>query len=72
MRFAAQRFRSPNQSIGRFQAADGAEGDYRYRYQADGLPQSRAAMPDVSARSMAKTEEPDFNIFNPNEPEFRA
>ncbi len=72
MRFAGQRFRSQNGSIGRFTAEDGAEGDYRYRYQPAGLAQSRNSMPEVNVRSMAKTEEPEFNIGNFSEPEFRA
>lgn len=72
MRFAGQRFRAENGSQGRFQAEDGAEGDFRYRYQAPGLPQSRASMSDVNARSMSKTEEPEFNIGNFAEPEFKA
>jgi hypothetical protein len=72
MRFAGQRFRAENGSQGRFQAEDGSIGDFRYRYQAAGLPQSRNSMPEPNARSMAKTEEPDFNIGSFAEPEFRA
>ena len=72
MRFAGQRFRAQNGSIGRFQTEDAAEGDYRYRYQPAGLPQSRNSMPEVNVRSMAKTEEPEFNIGNFSEPEFKA
>ena len=60
MRFAGQRFRAPNESIGRFEAEDGSQGRFAYRYQAAGLPQSRNAMPEINVRSMAKTEQPDF------------
>ena len=72
MRFAGQRFRAPSGSTGRFTAEDGSEGKYRYRYQPAGLPQSRNSMPEVNARSMAKTEQPEFNIGNFSEPEFKA
>jgi len=72
MRFAGQRFRSPNQSIGRFTAEDGAEGDYRYRYQPSGLPQSRNAMSEMNVRSMAKIEQPGFRMQDLSEPEFKA
>ena len=72
MRFAGQRFRAENGSIGRFTAEDGAEGDYRYRYQPAGLPQSRNSMPEANVRSMAKTEQPEFNIGDFSEPEFKA
>ena len=72
MRFAGQRFRAQNGSTGRFTTEDGAEGDYRYRYQAPGLPQARNSMPEINVRSMAKTEEPEFNIGNFSEPEFKA
>ena len=51
MRFAGQRFRTPNESIGRFTAEDGSQGRVAYRYQPAGLPQSRNAMPEVNARS---------------------
>ena len=64
MRFAGQRFRSQNESIGRFTAEDGSQGRFNYRYQPSGLPQSRAAMPEINARSMAKTEQPDFQGYN--------
>ena len=60
MRFAGQRFRSQDGSIGRFTAEDGSQGRFNYRYQPAGLPQSRSAMPEVNVRSMAKTEEPEF------------
>ena len=64
MRFAGQRFRSQDGSTGRFQADDGSQGRVAYRYQPAGLPQSRNAMPEVNARSFAKTEEPDFQGYN--------
>ena len=64
MRFAGQRFRAENGSQGRFQAEDGSIGDFKYRYQAAGLPQSRSSMPEVNVRSMAKTEQPDFQGYN--------
>jgi len=72
MRFAGQRFRSQDGSIGRFQAEDGSIGDFKYRYQPQGLPQSRAAMPEFTANRIAKTEQPNFNIGDFSEPEFRA
>ena len=72
MRMAGQRFRAPGGSQGRFTADDGSVGDFRYRYQASGLPQSRAAMPEFNASSIAKTQEPEFNIGSFEEPEFRA
>ena len=72
MRFAGQRFRAESGSVGRFQGEDGSIGDFNYRYQAPGLPQSRASMPEVNVRSMAKTQQPDFNIGSFAEPEFRA
>ena len=72
MRYAGQRFRSSNQSQGRFTAEDGAVGDFKYRYQPAGLPQSRNSMPEVNARSMAKTEEPEFSVGDFSEPEFKA
>ena len=72
MRFAGQRFRGESGSIGRFQTPSGAEGDYKYRYQPQGLPQSRAAMPNFTAESFTKTAEPEYNIGNFSEPEFRA
>ena len=64
MRFAGQRFRSQNGSVGRFTAEDGSQGRFNYRYQPAGLPQSRNAMPEVNARSMAKTEQPDFKGYD--------
>ena len=71
MRFAGQRFRNPSGSVGRFQAEDGSIGDFKYRYQAQGLPQSRAAMPELNIRSMSKVEEPDFVIGSFAEPDFQ-
>ena len=72
MRFAGQRFRAPSQSQGRFSTPSGSVGKFNYRYQPQGLPQSRAAMPEVNAGSFTKTQEPDFNIGDFSEPEFRA
>ena len=72
MRFAGQRFRAEDGRIGKFKANDYAERDYRYRYQAAGLPQSRAAMPEVNVRSMAKTEQSPYVEPRYEEPEFRA
>jgi len=64
MRFAGQRFRSQDGSVGRFTAEDGSQGRFNYRYQPAGLPQSRNAMPEVNARSMAKTEQPNFQGYD--------
>ena len=64
MRFAGQRFRSQNESIGRFTAEDGSQGRFAYRYQAAGLPQSRNAMPEINAASMAKTGQADFQGYD--------
>ncbi len=72
MWIAGQRFRAQNGNTGRFTAEDGAEGDYRYRYQAPGMAQSRNSMPEANVRSMAKIEEPAFNIGNFAEPEFKV
>ena len=72
MRFAGQRFRAENGRIGKFRAQDYAFGDMRYRYQAAGLPQSRAAMPEVNASSMVKSEQPAYVEPRHEEPEFRA
>jgi|13_taG_2_1085334.scaffolds.fasta_scaffold97664_1 hypothetical protein len=72
MRFAGQRFRGQSGSQGRFSTPDGSVGKFNYRYQPEGLPQSRAQMPEFNARSIAKTEQPNFNIGDFSEPEFRA
>ena len=64
MRFAGQRFRAPNESIGRFTADDGSNRRFNYRYQPAGLPQSRNAMSEVNAGSFTKTQEPDFQGHN--------
>ena len=64
MRFAGQRFRAQNGSTGRFTPEDGSQGRFNYRYQPSGLPQSRNAMPEVNVRSMAKTEQPNFQGYN--------
>jgi hypothetical protein len=72
MRFAGQRFRAPSGKEGRFSTPSGSVGKFNYRYQPQGLPQSRAAMPDFTADSIAKTAEPNFNIGDFSEPEFRA
>ena len=64
MRFAGQRFRTQDESIGRFEAEDGSQGRFAYRYQAAGLPQSRNAMPEINVRSMAKTEQPAFQGYD--------
>ena len=72
MRFAGQRFREQSGSQGRFSTPSGSVGKFNYRYQPQGLPQSRAAMPEFNAGSITKTEQPNFNIGNFSEPEFRA
>ena len=72
MRFAGQRFRAPSGRQGRFSTPDGSIGKFNYRYQPEGLPPSRAAMPEFNARSITKTEQPNFNIGDFSEPEFRA
>ncbi len=72
MRFAGQRFRSPKQRMGRFTADDGAFPDMAYRYQAQGLPGSRAAMPEWNVASFVKTGEPEFRITEFAEPTFEA
>ena len=71
MRFAGQRFRAQSGSQSRFTTPSGSQGKFNYRYQPEGLPQSRAAMPNFTADSIAKTGEPNFNIGEFNEPEFR-
>ena len=70
MRFAGQRFRSENGSIGRMQAEDGSIGDFRYAYQPAGLPQSRNAVPEFSVNRIAKVGEPEYSIGTFGEPEF--
>jgi len=72
MRFAGQRFRGQSGGQGRFSTPDGSVGKFNYRYQPEGLAQSRAQMPEFNARSIAKTEQPNFNIGDFSEPEFRA
>lgn len=72
MRFAGQRFRSPEYQEGRFTAKDYADGNYTYRYKAPGLPQSRAFMPEVNVSSMAKMQQRPFSISDFSEPEFKA
>ena len=62
MRFAGQRFRAEDGGVGNFRADSGSIGDFRYRYQAAGLPESRAAMPDFKANKFIKTAEPDFKV----------
>ena len=54
MRMAGQRFRAPGGSQGRFTADDGSIGDFKYRYQAAGLPQSRNAMPEFTPQASLK------------------
>jgi len=72
MRFAGQRFRNPKQRMGRFTAEDGSSPDMAYRYQAQGLPGSRAAMPEFNVGSISKTGEPEFRITEFAEPTFEA
>ena len=72
MRFAGQRFRSPKQRMGRFTADDGSFPDMSERYQAQGLPGSRAAMPEFNVASFVKTGEPEFRITEFAEPTFEA
>jgi hypothetical protein len=72
MRFAGQRFRNPKQRMGRFSADDGAFPDMNYRYQAQGLPGGRAAMPEWNVASFVKTGEPEFRITEFAEPTFEA
>ena len=72
MRFAGQRFRMPQQRMPRAEAQSGAEGDYRYRYQAQGLPPSRANMPEQNAASFTKTQQGQFQIPSFAEPEYTA
>ena len=73
MRFAGQRMRNPKFRQGRFTAEDGSIGSYANpRYSAPGVAPSRAAMPEFSANSIAKTAEPEFRIGDFSEPEFRA
>ena len=77
MRFAGQRFR-----IGRFierdhKAPSGYVPDMNYRYQAQGLPQSMAQMPEFNVASISKTGEPthgepEFVHAPMGEPEFRV
>ena len=64
MRFAGQRFRSQDGSVGRFTAEDGSQGKFNYRYKPEGSAQSRASMPEVNVRSMAKTEQPQFKGYD--------
>ena len=72
MRFAGQRFRSEDGSIGRPPTPEGSIGKFRYGYQAAGQPQSRAGMSAVNAGSFTKTSEPEFNIGQFREPDFQA
>ena len=72
MRFAGQRFRGESGSQGSFSTPDGSIGKFSYRYQPEGISQSRAQMPEFNARSIAKTGQANFNIGEFSEPEFRA
>ena len=70
MRFAGQRFRAQSGANPSNKRTDGSVGDFRYRYNSG--TQSRASMPEVNASSFTKTQQPNFNIGDFSEPEFRA
>ena len=72
MRFAGQRFRAEDGSIGRVPKESGKYGRQGMpRYSAPGVPASRNRMPDIDVRSMSKTAEPEFRIGDFSHPEFR-
>ena len=76
MRFAGQRFRVGRFTEGDHSAPSGYVPDMNYRYQAQGLPQSMAQMPEFNVASITKTGEPthgepEFAIPTFAEPEFR-
>ena len=77
MRFAGQRFRSPRQGMPKFKAQRGQGESGRSPYVNPTGTGAMTNMKEVNASSMAFTgmpdmSNPDFNIGNFNEPEFRA
>ena len=71
MRFAGQRFRQGKFKQPREEAESGYIGRAAYRPQIQGLEQSMAQMPQVTAQRFVKTEEPPFQGFNGAIGEFR-
>ena len=77
MRFAGQRFRSPRQGMPKFKAQRGQAESGRSPYANPTGTGAMTNMKEVNASSMAFTgmpdmSNPDFNVGNFNEPEFRA
>ncbi len=77
MRFAGQRFRSPRQGMPKFKAQRGQAESGRNAYANPTGTGAMTNMKEVNASSMAFTgmpdmSNPDFNVGNFNEPEFRA
>ena len=77
MRFAGQRFRSPRQGMPKFKAQRGQAESGRSAYVNPTGTGAMTNMKEVNASSMAFTGMPDmsnpeFNIGNFSEPEFRA
>ena len=77
MRFAGQRFRSPRQGMPKFKAQRGQAESGRSAYANPTGTGAMTNMKEVNASSMAFTgmpdmSNPDFNVGNFSEPEFRA
>ena len=77
MRFAGQRFRMGRYTEGDRKSPSGYIPDMNYRYQAQGLPPSMNNIPEFNVARIAKTGEPthgepEFNIGNFSEPDFRV
>ena len=77
MRFAGQRFRSPRQGMPKFKAQRGQAESGRSAYVNPTGTGAMTEMKEVNANQMAFTQmpdmsNPDFNIGNFSEPEFRA
>ena len=77
MRFAGQRFRSPRQGMPKFKAERGGSESGRAAYANPTGTSAMTNMREVNAQQMAFTSmpdmsNPDFNIGNFSEPEFKA
>lgn len=77
MRFAGQRFRSPRQGQPKFKAQRGQAESGRTPYANPTGTGAMTNMKEINAKQMAFTgmpdmSNPDFNVGNFSEPEFRA
>ena len=77
MRFAGQRFRQGRMGMPKFRAESGSIVDFSARPTVQGLAPSMNQMREINASNFSKTSEPDrsnpdFNIGQFVEPEFRA